>query len=83
MHYGVSTLDVQMDTDAYVRIINIIEQLRSEYTDSFPPIEVVLENSMKFKELKMYALIEDTVNTNREFSYPDFMSHLHNIIRLS
>lgn len=83
VHYGVSTLEVQMETDAYIRIINIIEQLRSESTDSYQPIEVILENSIKFKELKMYSLIEDSINTNREFSYPDFMSHLHNIIRLS
>ena len=83
MHYGVTNLETESDSDAYTRIINIIEQLRSESTDSYQPISVILENSIKHKELKMYALIEDTVNTNREFSYPDFMSHLHNIIRLS
>lgn len=70
-----------METDAYTRITNIIEQLRSENEGAFQPIKVVLEASTVYKQLKMYAMIEDTVNKNREFSYVDFLNHLHNIIR--
>lgn len=78
LHYnGVSTLEYQMDTDAYTRIINIIEQLRSENDGSYQPIQVVLDGSIRHKELKMYSLIEDTMNKNKEFTYVEFLSQLH------
>jgi len=80
-HYGVDTLAVQMDTDAYIRIMNIIEQLRGENQGAYQPIKVVLEGSILHKQLKMYSMIEDTLNKNREFTYQDFLNHLHNIIR--
>lgn len=79
-HYGVTTLETEMETDAYTRIINIIEQLRSENDGSYQPVQVILEDSVKHKELKMYALIEDSADKNREFSYPAFINHLKNLI---
>lgn len=82
-HYGVTTLETPMETDAYTRIMNIVEQLRSENDGSYQPLQVVLDGSVRHKELKLYALIEDTMNKNREFTYPDFLSHLHNIIRMN
>jgi len=83
IHYhGISTLETQMDTDAYQRIINITEQLRSENDGTYQPIQVVLDGSMRQKQLKLYAMIEDTMNKNREFTYSDFMAHLHTLIRM-
>ena len=77
-HYGVNNLDVQMETDSYTRIINIIEQLRSENDGSYQPIQVILEGSIKHKRLKMYALFEDSCDKQREFNYLDFMNHIKN-----
>jgi hypothetical protein len=81
VHYGVRSLEVEMETDAYTRVINIVEQIRSENSGAFQPIFVVLQDSVFYKNLRNFALIEDSIAKNREFSYDDFLSHIHNVIR--
>lgn len=80
-HYGVSTLEVQMETNSYARIMNIIDQIRSENGGAYQPIKVVIGSTISHKKLQMYAMTESTINKNREYSYQDFLNYLHNIIR--
>jgi protein transport protein SEC24 len=80
-HNGVSTLEYEMGTDAYNRVINITEQLRSENGGAYQPLQVILDGSIRHKSMKMNILIEDCINKTRDFSYTDFLGYLHNIIR--
>ncbi len=74
-HYGISSLEHSMETDAYTRVINICEQVRSENDGAYQPIIVMLDGSVRHKELKMYGMIEDSLNRNREFTYGLWVDH--------
>ena len=62
----------------------LIEQIRYERTDGPTlPTRVVTTSSKASKPILAESLIEDTTNSQVEFTYQDFLSMLHKRIRAS
>ena len=75
-----NTLDIQMDTDAYFRVVNVIEQLRSEHFGCYQPVLIVCEGSKMHDYLKKYVCIDSQYDSNK-LTHRDFLAHLKSLIK--
>ena len=75
------SLDIQMETDAYYRVVNIIEQLRYDNAGSYQPIVVVCEGTQKYGQLKLNVCIESYFELYHDITYQQFVTHLNSFIK--
>lgn len=59
----------------------LVDQLRVEKGGAYQAVKVVLSADYMEKQMKVEILVEDSFSKDREFSYNDFLCHIHKLIR--
>ena len=75
---GFSALDPECTNE---KLTSLIDCLRTDNGGAYQDLQVVLEEDVGEKPLKLAALVEDAGSKDREFNYTDFLCHLHKLIR--
>ena len=70
----------RLETEGSARVNNVIDNLRKERGGAYQQVKVLLYSSAQANQILKELLIEDTRNPRAEFSYLNFLTHLHRMI---
>ncbi len=69
-----------LETEGSIRIRNVIDHFRKERAGSYQQVKVVSFTSSQANFILKELLVEDCKNPKKEFSYLQFLTHLHRMI---
>lgn len=69
-----------LGTEGNQKVRNVIENLRKERAGAYQQVKILLSTSVQTGMLLKELLVEDGRNPQNEFSYIQFLPHLHNAI---
>ena len=69
-----------LETEGNSRIRNVIDNFRKERAGSYQQVKIVPHTSTQANVILKELLVEDCKNPKKEFSYLQFLTHLHRMI---
>lgn len=69
-----------LESEGNVRVRNVIEGLRKERAGAYQQVKVLLHSSAQAPSLLKELLVEDSRNPKTEFSYLNFLTHIHKMV---